>query len=464
MTSQTSDVEILVHVTAPSRVADDATYRSLANAYLAFQPTTRSSVAAPTIPCSPVQAPSAHATRAPQQQRQPQWDHKQAFTGSFYSDSQDISFESVLDNRSSPRLRARAQQPATPSPTKTRSGNSQANRQLPSQIADSYPMPDTDVFNVTPTRVLQRYLGSHARASTSPASASEVTPRPAREITITSSLPTSDTTNPKSSPENPRTRTGTVIPVTPLAPTSTTLKRKEPPQDQDYDTTHISSSAHSNPSTASLCRAESDPLPSKRPKLDGVNSLLSLARSSSDSCATATTTTTNPPPNSQLQRPQPPLLPSQTTLTSLEIRPPSPEVSIASLHPDDLISPKLAKLAQDLSSRYRPQPATSTATAAARTLEPLERGYWLIDCSTWTDETRIDTWSFLTNYLRSGLAGWGVWCRRSEDWRRIKLFGWAHVAKHTYLLLYLASGRAVKATGARWVDADGETRLVVGPG
>jgi hypothetical protein len=56
-----------------------------------------------------------------------------------------------------------------------------------------------------------------------------------------------------------------------------------------------------------------------------------------------------------------------------------------------------------------------------------------------------------------------VWCRRSEDWSQIRLYGWAHVAKHTYLLLYLASGRVVKMTGARWVDAEGEVIIAVAP-
>lgn len=451
MTSQASDVEILVHVTAPSRVADDATYRRLAQAYLAFQPTSRSNI---TIPCSQDQAqPGGTAAR---HQRQHQWDKEDAITESFGYDSQDISFDSVLDNRSSPLLRAKTthQQPATPSPTARRAA-SQTQHQLPSQIADSYPMPGTDVFNVTPTRVLQRYLGNRARASSSPSSTrGELTPRPVREINITSSLPTSsDIANHQpSSQENVRNRVGTTIPVTPVAPTSA-AKRKAAPEDEDYDITHISSSALSNPSTTSLVRAESDPLPSKRHKPQASSPILSLPRSSSDSCAKPPTPTTNPnlaqPPTSQL-------LPQ---LTSLEIRPPSPEPTTDSLSPTSLISSKLAKLAQDLSSRYRPQ----AHPPPPRALHPLERGYWLVDSSAWTPETRIDTWTFLTNYIRSGLAGWGVWCRRSEDWAQMRLYGWAHVAKHTYLLLYLASGRVVKMTGARWVDAEGEAVIVVAP-
>ncbi|UKZ73186.1 hypothetical protein TrVFT333_000827 [Trichoderma virens FT-333] len=125
------------------------------------------------------------------------------------------------------------------------------------------------------------------------------------------------------------------------------------------------------------------------------------------------------------------------------------------IEPEDLISDKLAKLAKDLSSRYRP--------IAKRPTEPLERGYWLLNCTGWSQDTRLEAWVFLANYLRSGLAGWGVWCRRDESHNWIRLYCWAHVAKHMYLLLYLASGRHLKTTGAQWIDGDGEVVLEVSP-
>ncbi|PHH89815.1 hypothetical protein CDD83_5221 [Cordyceps sp. RAO-2017] len=85
----------------------------------------------------------------------------------------------------------------------------------------------------------------------------------------------------------------------------------------------------------------------------------------------------------------------------------------------------------------------------------------------------------MSNYLRSGLAGWAVWARRegppdagagadadeadAAACVRIRLYGWACLAEHTFLLLYLASGRRVKATGARWLDAAGDVALEVAP-
>jgi hypothetical protein len=169
----------------------------------------------------------------------------------------------------------------------------------------------------------------------------------------------------------------------------------------------------------------------------------SLIRSSSD-----TTSTTR-------HRSAP--TPSSNQLDTLEIRSPTPPIGIDTIEPASLVSDKLAKLAADLSSRYRPE--------TSRPIEPLERGYWLLDCTAWTAETRAETWAFLTSYLRSGLAGWGVWCRRDHapDHAWVRLYCWGHIAKHTYLLLYLASGRHLKLTGAEWRDADGEVVLKVPP-
>jgi hypothetical protein len=41
----------------------------------------------------------------------------------------------------------------------------------------------------------------------------------------------------------------------------------------------------------------------------------------------------------------------------------------------------------------------------------------------------------------------------------MRFYCWGHVAKHIYLLMYLASGRQIKAKGARWFDAEGEAIL-----
>jgi hypothetical protein len=139
----------------------------------------------------------------------------------------------------------------------------------------------------------------------------------------------------------------------------------------------------------------------------------------------------------------------------LEIRAATPEANTAAIDPADLVSEKLAKLAFDLSSRYRP--------LCKREIQPFERGYWRIPCAGWPADVRRDLWLFLTNYIQSGLAGWAVWCRRDEDHGQVRLYCWAHVAKHMYLLLYIGSGRLLKGTPAKWVDAEGEVVIEVTP-
>jgi hypothetical protein len=132
-------------------------------------------------------------------------------------------------------------------------------------------------------------------------------------------------------------------------------------------------------------------------------------------------------------------------------------VGVDILDPAGMIPAHLARLAASLSSRYRP------AAPAPRDLDPLERGYWAVDCSAWSGETRRQTWVFLFRYIERGLASWGVWCRRTASHDALRLYCWGHLVKHTYLLLYLASERALKYTGAEWRDAEGEVVLQVPP-
>ncbi|KAM3550739.1 hypothetical protein ARSEF4850_008205 [Beauveria asiatica] len=514
MASQSSgDVEILVHVAAPSRVSDDAAYRRLAQAYLSFTPGHRARVSS--VASSPV------AETQPQPQPQPLFRQSQpddagsVVPPSFCSDSQNMSFAGALDNRDSPRVnvtgKARPTTPpriALPDDNATTTTTTTTVRQLlPSQVADSYPMPDCDLFNVTPTRVLQRYMSGGRQPDLAPAiqapmssptlssdgdgdgvgvgvgvGAEKKTQTEVQATAVnTSFIPASDTS---SSQENRKQRQAT-IPVTPLVEEAS-RKRKAVGSEDDHDAlaldvTHISSSDTS--SASCLRRTESAPLPCSkrlRPLAPDSTASVRLVRHASE--------TTHPQPRHHHDPPPPPLpscspfsydalsqIPStcpfsssSSSSSSLSARPPSPPVGIDRLDLSSLVSAKLAKLARDLSSRYRPllrrhRSSSSSSTADGASLDPLERGHWRVDCRRWTPALRADAWAFLTSYIRSGLAGWGVWCRRDPDGCTLKLYGWAHVAKHTYLLLYLASGRQIKTTGAQWFDADGKVALEIVP-
>ncbi|KAF4961136.1 hypothetical protein FSARC_10258 [Fusarium sarcochroum] len=448
--NSSDDAEILVHITAPSRSADDVLYRQLAQAYLAFQPQKRTSLP---LTESPTNEQECAVPERDQGAPSPSTRGTTSFRQSFEITSQDLSFEGALDNRSSPRLSYTGlAQDIIPSSDDAGFGSIKSWCAPPSQISDSYPMPDAGLLNVSPSRILQRYIGIPQSSQASlPSSSPTLHKRRAPisdygpSIDVPSSLPvpSQDESLPIQIPgfiEEPNN----VIPTTPQAdneadvPIPSANTEMIAFEQLAPDITHISGSVVSSHSPTRSPRAGSEPPPAKRSKISHIEHG-ELVRSSSDTGPALSTR------NSQVEH----------ISSSLEIRPPSPSVGIDDVDPSDLISEKLAKLARDLSSRYRP--------TAIRDVDPFERGYWLLDCTDWSPAIRFDTWGFLSNYLRSGLAGWGTWCRRDKahDW--IRLYCWGHVAKHTYLLLYLASGRQVKTSGASWYGADGEVVLKIPP-
>lgn len=427
-----SQVEILVHTTAPSRVADDAVYRQLAQSYLSFKPDTRIHIASSVSRVAETSSPPVSDSNQ---------QHGTTSTPErvLCRDSQNLSFEEAFGNRSSPRLQRRSLKAKS---VERSSQKPDANKEEwatpPSEIADSYPMPDLPFFRVTPTRALQRYLNDHTSSSSvpysspSPTRGPRVTKKPEpRSVNIPSSVPLQELASQPIKNATPRVKD--TVPVTPAA----NAARVHPPIheiDPDLiDITHISSSELSS-------RAESEPPPSKRTKSSHPDP--NIVRSVSDTG-----------PRSSIPSSLPPA--ASFKVDSSEIFAPSPPVTIDNLSPDCLISDKLAKLATDLSSRYRP--------LDHRPIDSLERGYWSVDCTSWDTDTRAETWSFLHSYVKSGLAGWGVWCRRDDCGDGMRIYGWGHVAKHTYLLLYLASGRRIKATGANWHGADGDVAITVPP-
>ncbi|KAL7894778.1 hypothetical protein HDV63DRAFT_406950 [Trichoderma sp. SZMC 28014] len=451
---QTPDVEILVHVTAPSRTADDVAYRQLAQSYLSFQPHRHITVSKPP-PLEPRHGREQHASQG----------EAPIATGfaavpsgqPWVPESQDLSFRSVYDNRYSPPLQDKGN-PADTSPpngndegllsTQLATQHTSSWQALPSQISDSYPLPDAEIRHTSPTRVLEHYLrslppSSRPRPSSADRSDSSVC---AYEVNIPSSIPIPPDVDEAASQSLGYRDAAKAVPVTPRVPGALARMREEPTATVIDETIYISSSAIDTASQATNSfRAESAPPPSKRHKgLADEEALASnLHRSVSD---TGPVGKTQPTASSSIAVKDP---------NDLEIRPPSPPTGIVHLEPSALVSDKLEKLARDLSSRYRARENRPT--------DPFGRGYWFVDCATWSQETHSEAWTFLANYLRSGLAGWGVWCRRDDSHGWIRLYCWAHVAKHAYLLLYLASGRHLKATGAKWIDGDGVVAIEVPP-
>ncbi|XEU98722.1 hypothetical protein FSHL1_004009 [Fusarium sambucinum] len=450
MASNNSDnTEILVHITAPSRSADDALYRQLAQAYLGFEP--QKQIQVPLVSSQTRKEPCDATIKNGWAPSPSQIQVGASFGQSFEITSQDMSFEGAVDNRASPRLPlTTVAQDMIPSSDDAGLGSLDSWYAPPSQVSDSYPMPDAGLLSVSPSRVLKRYIGRTQSSQTSlpyssPTAYKQNTPVPLLEqsLGIPSSLPV--ISQEESLPlEPPRfIEAEAVIPSTqeneddnfPIPSANTEMVAFE---HQVPDITHNSANTVSDRSLFFSPRGRSEPPPAKRCRV-GYTEHADLFRSSSDTGRALSMT------NSQIDQ----------INSSLEIRPPSPSVGVKDVKPADLVPEKFAKLARDLGSRYRPM--------MTRDIDPFERGFWLLDCKDWNPAAQFDAWVFLSNYLKSGLAGWGTWCRRdtTHDW--IRLYCWGHVAKHTYLLLYLASGRRIKTIGAKWYGADGKAVLEIPP-
>lgn len=192
----------------------------------------------------------------------------------------------------------------------------------------------------------------------------------------------------------------------------------------------------------------------------------------------------------------------------LEIHPPPPSASGTAKFQTH-ITPTLAMLAERMkwTSKFRP-------ARQSRDLQALERGYWLVrlttipelegdQCSSskrsssaaaaaaatptdWSFPFFCQFWSFLTEFLREGRAGWGVWCileRDGEDSTNgdagadadadvdagrkpsmltMKVYSWGEVVPHVYMLLYLATERRIRGMKAQWRDA-GENIVIEMP-
>lgn len=132
--------------------------------------------------------------------------------------------------------------------------------------------------------------------------------------------------------------------------------------------------------------------------------------------------------------------------------PPAPTISVA--RPDTLpsqITNHLAVIKTQNPDRFEPQ-------KVRRALDNDERGYWLVDCVQWLPELQLEFWSSLHEHVRSGRIGWGVTAHREtkSGWAlgRVKLYCWGEIAEHLWLLLWLCSKGKVSEPGLRWIDSN----------
>ncbi|KAF3762387.1 hypothetical protein M406DRAFT_352734 [Cryphonectria parasitica EP155] len=462
------EVEILVHITAPSTSKDDAAYRALASAYLDFVPDRKTELAAAPEALSHIHAaPPAAELESPQ-----------------------ASFRSVWGNIRPSAAGSHSQEYGQSASQQHGSESQDSWVQPPSEVEDS--MPDNDISMAaftTPTRVLNYYLQTMhqplsessqevvgTRESTFDEGIGDVTMALAHDGVVAEDG-NEDGSNPPApavEQESILTSDGgpdevrvTQVPSSPLQ-----LKGAPPPQLSFSKESRVRSPypAQSSqelrsvvddviiPSTQPLERADSAPPLSKRHKPNPPIAVgQALSRSISDVL---------PRGAKQLmlsRHGQPDNMAAGAGLQNTDW---SDTVELVSAEPpaaNHRLEPRAPVYLQDfcekfsMKNRYRPH-------FQAREMQPFERGYWALDMDGWPHEAKVETWGFLGNFIRrDNGAGWGTRACRDGGWRWIRLYGWEHIAGELYILLYVASYRRLKLMEVSWYDGAGEVLVIMGP-
>ena len=134
------------------------------------------------------------------------------------------------------------------------------------------------------------------------------------------------------------------------------------------------------------------------------------------------------------------------------IRPPAPQPSLQPFKTHITESLRYLGENTNVAQCYKP-------VFVSRDLRQSERGYWTFDITPWPAQLRLDFFQFLAKMIEPGRVGWGIWCTRESSALAVRVYCWGEVARHVYLMLYVASKSKVRKLGLKWVDADGEVAV-----
>lgn len=143
----------------------------------------------------------------------------------------------------------------------------------------------------------------------------------------------------------------------------------------------------------------------------------------------------------------------------LEVIPPTPKISTKC--PGALpsqVTKYLSTIKQQNPNRFKP-------SQTLRAVDSDERGYWLVDTGKWPLRTQYDFWLSLCDHVRTGRFGWGVLLYREPSTQRsdgvqnqsrlgqVRLYCWGEIIEHVWLALWLFSLGRVSRSGSTWFDA-----------
>lgn len=464
------DVELLVHITAPTTAASDNDHRALARAYMGFVPSRTTKLPDPrdieiassvdVIEDSFVGQPSKQGNFA------------QTSPVEFATPDGRTPYRSGDDAGLNPNSDSMLEDDSGRGFNSSSDGNviraSQAEQHdsIIDEVADSYPHASVSLDSfVSPTRILEHHLrrirsdGQSKRlfeddVGRDQADDGGVPQKVARTETqevLEFPLQSLRSHEPGSSPQGDANLTValTSSPIcdSPLAagPNGATLASTEP----------IASTRDGNLRNAA-----------KGPVLSEPN----LRRHQFDQATRTATKPAAPPLTRSTSAPSAGPSPAnleayKRKFSALEVYPPQPAVSVNNLSGSSLLTPRLKDLAEitPLEQVYHPQfhPSTGEGTLKESDLRPLQRGYWLLDLSTWDEPSRWTTWARLHKHISRGDLGWCAWSCRDEPCVRLRVYCFASLAGHVYLMLNDASGGKLRGMEVKWIGDEGRPRITV---
>jgi hypothetical protein len=137
----------------------------------------------------------------------------------------------------------------------------------------------------------------------------------------------------------------------------------------------------------------------------------------------------------------------------VELLPPGPKISIEapSVLPSQL-TPFLTTVRLENHARFK-HAKTQREVAAD------ERGYWLVETEAWPQSIQYGFWSLLCEHVRNGSLGWGVFlCREpsggDHGLGKVRVYCWGEVVEEIWLVLSLCSRGKISGSGSSWLDAE----------
>ncbi|OAL07562.1 hypothetical protein IQ06DRAFT_289269 [Phaeosphaeriaceae sp. SRC1lsM3a] len=136
----------------------------------------------------------------------------------------------------------------------------------------------------------------------------------------------------------------------------------------------------------------------------------------------------------------------------IDVYPPPPKISIE--RPGKLpsqVTKHFAAIKKQNPKRFKPVRKHDIPRAD-------DRGYWSVPCSKWPSKAQHELWSSMSEHISSGRLGWGVTLHRdgsSQTFGSVRLYCWAELIEHTWLLLWLCSSGEIAKSGSKWMDAGG---------